>query len=131
MTLKTREQSSTERQMGPILSMLQLKAMAPWRLTRPKVGRSPVTPHLVEGEIIEPQVSVPMENPTRPAAVAAAEPADEPLEPCSLFQGFFVFPPNQTSPIAKAPMVSLATSTAPASSSRLTTVAFTSMIWSL
>jgi hypothetical protein len=33
--------------------------------------------------MIEPQVSVPIEKPTRPAAVAEAEPAEEPLEPCS------------------------------------------------
>ena len=97
--------------------------MAPWRLTAPKVGRRPVTPQRVDGETMEPQVSVPMAKPTSPAAVAAAGPADEPLEPCSRFQGFLVLPPNQTSPQARAPRVSLATSTAPAASSRSTTVA--------
>ena len=60
--------------------MLHDSAIAPWRLTRPKVGRSPLTPHLVEGETIEPQVSEPIEKPTRPAAVAEPGPADEPLE---------------------------------------------------
>jgi hypothetical protein len=40
-------------------------------------------PHWVLGETIEPSVSVPNENPTRPAVVAEAEPADEPLYPCS------------------------------------------------
>ena len=91
------------------------------------MGLRPVTRQRLEGETIEPHVSVPMANPTSPAAVAEADPADEPLEPCSRFQGFFVFPSNQTSPMARAPMESLATSTAPASRSRSTTVASMSM----
>ncbi len=127
MASNTSAQSSTVRQIGPILSMLQLSAIAPCRLTRPNVGRRPVQPQRVHGETIEPSVSVPMANPTRPAAVAAAEPADEPLEPCSGFHGFFVCPPYQTSPQASAPSVSLATSTAPAWSSRRTTVASSSI----
>ena len=70
---------------------------------------------------MDPQVSVPIENPTSPAAVAAPGPAEEPLEPCSVSQGFLVLPPNHTSPHARAPIVSFATSTAPASSRRATT----------
>jgi len=50
-------------------------------LTPPYVGLNPLTPHLVDGEIIDPSVSVPIENPTSPAAVAEAEPAEDPLEP--------------------------------------------------
>ena len=38
MALRTRAQSSTERVMGPILSMDQTSAMAPVRGTRPKAG---------------------------------------------------------------------------------------------
>ena len=72
---------------------------------------------------MEPSVSVPMAKPTRPAAVAEAEPADEPLLPWVGFQGFFVWPPNHLSSIASAPQLSLATSTAPAAPSRSTTVA--------
>ena len=49
-------------------------------------------------------------------------PAEDPLDPCSTSQGFFVFPPNQTSPHAKAPSVNFAIRTAPASSSFFTTV---------
>jgi len=116
--------------MGPILSMDQLRAMAPARETRPNVGRSPVTPQRVHGETMEPHVSVPMAKPTRPAAVAEAEPADEPLEPSFRFQGLRVWPPNQTSPHASSPRVSLATSTAPASSRRRTTVAVSASTWS-
>ena len=37
--------------------------------------------------MMEPRVSVPIENPTQPAAVADPGPADEPLDPASGFQG--------------------------------------------
>src|SRR5580698_5257462 len=104
-------QSSTPRQIGPILSMVQLRAMAPLRLTRPYVGRSPTVPHSVLGETMEPRVSVPSANPTRPADVAEADPADEPLDPRSVFHGFLVRPLNQRSPCASAPMESFAMST--------------------
>ena len=55
--------------------------MAPWRDTRPNVGRRPTTEHRSAGERIEPIVSEPIANAHRPAATAAAEPADEPLDP--------------------------------------------------
>src|SRR5579862_1300162 len=103
--------------------MLQESAIAPVRGTRPNVGRKPVTPQRVLGDEIEPSVSEPTANPTHPAAVADAGPAEEPLEPCSGFHGLRVTPPNQWSPSASAPSVSFATSTAPAASSRFTTVA--------
>src|SRR5213593_4836224 len=112
--------------MGPILSIVQLKPIAPYRLTRPYVGRKPVTPQRDDGETIEPSVSVPIENPTRPAAVADAGPADDPLEPrrsSSGTQGLRVTPPNHLGPCASAPIESLATSTAPAARRRSTTVA--------
>ena len=44
----------------------------------------------------------------------ATEPADEPLEPCLRFHGFFVAPPNQRLSYASAPNDSLAHNTAPA-----------------
>src|SRR5437899_4880933 len=116
--------------MGPSLSMLQESAIAPVRGTRPNVGRNPVHPHRVEGDEIEPSVSEPMRNATHPAAVADAGPADDPLDPCLVFHGFRVTPPNHTSPCASAPSVNFATSTAPALSSRFTTVASSSTIWS-
>src|SRR5580693_5041549 len=127
MASRTRAQSSTVRQIGPSLSMVQESAIAPVRGTKPKVGRRPVQPQRVDGEEIEPRVSEPMLKATHPAAVAEAGPADEPLEPCLVFHGLRVTPPNQTSPRARAPRVSLATRTAPASSRRLTTVASSSI----
>src|SRR4051794_33360699 len=105
MTLKTMAQSSTVRQMGPSLSMDQLKAITPVRLTRPYVGRRPVTPHGSRGERREPCFSEPMAKGTRPADVAEAGPAEEPLEPCLRSQGLRVMPPYQTSPQASSPMV--------------------------
>jgi len=75
--------------------MLQESAIAPVLGTKPKVGRSPVQPHRVDGDDIEPSVSDPMLNATHPAAVADAGPADEPLEPWLGFHGLRVMPPNQ------------------------------------
>src|SRR5512133_2250407 len=103
--------------------MLHDSAIAPVRGTRPYVGLSPVTPFRVDGDEMEPSVSVPIANATSPADVADAGPAEDPLEPCATFQGFFVVPPNQMSPCASSPSVSFATSTAPAASSRFTTSA--------
>src|SRR5437762_1832437 len=109
MAAKTRAQSSTDRQIGPSLSMLQASVMQPWRLTRPKVGRRPVVPHSRQGETMLPKVSDPMPKPNRPAAVPEALPAEEPLEPRLGFHGLRVIPPNHLSPIARAPSVVLAT----------------------
>src|SRR5277367_3030718 len=121
-------QSSTARQIGPNLSIVQLRAIAPVRGTKPNVGRSPVVPQRVEGDEMEPNVSDPMAKATHPAAVADAEPADDPLDPCLGFHGLRVRPPNHLSPIASAPSENFATSTAPAASSRCTTVASSSKL---
>src|SRR4030095_12108010 len=86
--------SSALRQIGPALSRLQQSTMAPERLIEPNVGLRPVAPHRAEGETIEPNVSVPIVNGNRPATTEAAEPAEEPLDPCFKFHGFFVSPPN-------------------------------------
>src|SRR5579863_8551864 len=109
--------------MGPSLSMVQLSAMAPVRGTIPKLGRSPVSPQRVEGEEMDPSVSEPIANATQPAATALADPAEDPLDPSAGFHGFRVRPPNHLSPMASAPSVNFATSTAPAASSLCTTVA--------
>src|SRR5271169_5180029 len=100
--------------------------MAPVRGTNPNVGRNPVVPQRVDGDEIEPSVSVPIAKATHPLAVAEAEPAEEPLEPSVVFHGFFVRPPNHLSPMARAPSESFAIRTAPASSKRFTTVASSS-----
>src|SRR6187397_875550 len=114
-------QSSALRQIGPALSKLQQSTMAPERLIEPNVGRKPVAPHLVDGETIEPNVSVPIVNGNKPATTDAADPADEPLDPCFKFHGFFVSPPNHLLLNARAPNDNLAQSTAPAARSLLYT----------
>src|SRR6266436_2093366 len=98
MALSTNAQSSTERQMGPSLSMLQERAIAPVRGTRPKVGRNPVTPQRVAGEEIDPRVSEPIAKATHPADVADDEPAEEPEEPWLSLHGLRVRSPNHKSP---------------------------------
>src|SRR5262245_34111993 len=105
--------------------------MHPARLTRPNVGRRPVTPQRVLGETMLPSVSLPMPYDTSPAATALAVPADEPLLPCLTFHGLRVMPPNHWAPCASAPTVGIANDTAPAASSFAATVAFTSIVWSL
>src|SRR5215467_5896307 len=101
--------------------------MPPVRLTRPNVGRSALRPHSLDGDTIDPDVSVPMPNATQPAAVADDGPADEPLDPRRVSHGFFVWPRYHWSPCAKSPVASLAISTAPASRSRMTTSASSSI----
>ena len=113
--------------MGPGLSMVHESTMPPWREMRPNVGRRPLRPLRLDGLTIEPWVSVPMEKPTRPAAVAEPGPADDPLDPCSAFQGFLVRPRYQLSPAANCPVESLAIRTAPASRRRTTNSESSSM----
>ena len=62
--------------------------MEPNRLTRPNVGRSPVTPQLFAGDNIEPQVSDPIAKGTSPAPTAEPEPLEEPPDHASIFHGF-------------------------------------------
>src|SRR6185436_15440151 len=126
MASKTSAQSSALRQIGPSLSVVHDRAIAPLRGTRPKVGRKPETPHVLDGDVIEPFVSDPMLKPTHPAAVADAGPAGEPLEPglsCSGIHGLRVYSAHQWFPCASEPSVSFATRMAPAASRRFTTVA--------
>src|ERR671913_1269084 len=97
--------------------------MHPCRLMRPNVGRSPGRPQRAAGLRIDPLVSVPIPKAMHPAAVADAGPADDPLDPCVGSHGLFVCPPNQLSPPASSPVVTLAINTAPASRSWSTTLA--------
>src|SRR6266852_1352685 len=71
-------------------------------------------PQRMLGLTMLPPVSLPMEKPTRPAAVAAPGPALEPEAPSSSSHGFTVWPPNQMSLSARAPRLSFARRTAPA-----------------
>ena len=87
MAASTMPQSSAVRAIGPSLSSVQHSAIAPCRLTRPYVGRKPVTPQKDAGVRIEPEVSEPIANGTSPAATAAPGPLDDPpLQNC-VFHG--------------------------------------------
>src|SRR6185436_8178062 len=68
MAATTSAVSVAERAIAPTLSSVHRRVMQPYRLTRPYVGLSPATPHVDAGDTIDPFVSVPTANPTRPAA---------------------------------------------------------------
>src|ERR1700688_2427316 len=66
--------------------------MAPQRLTRPNVGRNPVRPQKPAGHKIDPQVSVPIVNAARPAAMIAPDPLELPHVQQVAFHGFLAAP---------------------------------------
>src|SRR5689334_7023983 len=78
MASSTSPQSSAVSAIGPSLSSVQQRAIAPCRLTCPSVGRSPVMPQWVDDPRIEPHVSEPIANGTQPAPTAEPEPLDDP-----------------------------------------------------
>src|SRR6185312_4878663 len=83
-------------------------------------------PHSAAGPRIEPPVSEPSANGTRPAATAAPEPLDEPPVKCSRFQGLRAGGHGRSKdgpPCANSWVASLPSSTAPASRSLLVVVA--------
>ena len=94
---RTSSASRALRVSGPSLSSVQHSAIAPWRDTRPYVGRKPVTPHAVAGNRIEPDVSDPIAKPTSPAAAAIPEPLDEPPLQNFAFHGVRPGPVNDAS----------------------------------
>ena len=57
--------------------MDQAMAMAPYLLTRPKLGRMPEMPHQDVGQMIEPRVSEPRAQGASPAATMAPDPLEE------------------------------------------------------
>src|SRR5688500_9779289 len=118
---KTRQASAADRAIGPALSSDQHSGIAPSSGTTPNVGRRPVVPQRIDGETIEPNVSVPIANGTQPAATAEHGPALDPLDPSAGLHWLLVRPPNQVSPMASSPRESLATRTAPESDSVRTT----------
>src|SRR3954447_16132596 len=90
-------QSAAVRHIGPSLSSVQAQAIAPWRLTAPYVGRSPVMPENALGVRIDPEVSLPIANGTSPAPTAAPGPLDEPPDQKPVFHGVVPGPVNDAS----------------------------------
>src|SRR5436305_1266767 len=87
--------------MGPAVSWLTEIGMIPARLISPTVGLIPTTPHTVEGEMIEPLVSVPTATAHKLAATPAADPELEPEGFRSSAYGFFVSPPRPLQPLVE------------------------------
>src|SRR5580698_155781 len=120
MIERIRPQSSAVRAMGPSLSMVHAMDMAPWRLTRPKLGRMPEMPHHEVGQMMEPRVSDPMAHGARPAATIAPEPLEDPQVQHSVFQGLRAAPVRAAKPLeypsppASSIMAALPMSTLPA-----------------
>jgi hypothetical protein len=84
----------------------------------------PVRPHSAAGWRIEPPVSVPVAAGARRAAIAAAEPPEEPPGTRAVSQGFFTGPKYEVSldePMANSSMLSLPSVTMPAAASFSTT----------
>src|SRR5947209_20032968 len=67
----------------------------------PTVGLIPTSPHIDDGDTIEPSVSVPTAAAHRFAATAAAEPELEPLVFRSSAYGFRVNPPRPLHPLVE------------------------------
>src|SRR5580693_4269893 len=98
----------------------------PARLTSPRVGLMPTTPHALEGETIDPSVSVPTASGAKPADSPAADPELDPDGLRSSAYGFAVWPPSVDQPLvdrvdrkfAHSDRFALARMTAPAARSR-------------
>ena len=99
MAASTMPQSSAVRHIGPSLSSVQHSAMAPCRLTSPYVGLSPDTPENAAGVRIEPEVSEPIANGTRPADTAAPGPLEDPPLQNFVFHGVRPGPVNDASAV--------------------------------
>src|SRR5215831_4369577 len=78
IALSTAAASATVRPCGPIVSWLCEIGITPARLVRPTVGLMPTTQLLLDGDMIEPSVSVPRLAAARLAATATPEPELEP-----------------------------------------------------
>src|SRR5579864_193126 len=102
--------------------------MMPARLSSPSVGLMPTRPFALEGDTMEPSVSVPMATAARLAAIAAPEPELDPEVFRSSAYGFLARPPRPLQPLVECVERKFAHSlrlvlprmTAPASRSRAT-----------
>src|SRR5262245_17285355 len=120
--------SATVRVIGPAVSCVCEIGMMPVRETRPTVGLKPTSAQLLDGETIEPSVSVPTVRAQRFAAPAVPDPELEPEGSRSRTYGFLHCPPRPLQPLCECVDRKFAHSerfvlpriTAPASRSRLT-----------
>jgi hypothetical protein len=66
------------RAIGPAVSCVKEIGIIPERLTAPTVGLIPTMPQMLEGQTMDPSVSVPMAAAHRLAAAAAPDPELDP-----------------------------------------------------
>ncbi len=100
MTPSMSARSAADRAIGPGTSSDHDSGSTPWRLSRPKVGLRPLTPHAEAGIRTEPPVSLPSAAGTSRAASAAPEPPLEPPGMWAVFQGLHTGPKCETSFVA-------------------------------
>ena len=77
---------------GPIWSRLMDKSSKPCLETAPYVGLNPTTPQWDAGFLMDPPVSEPIEMSHISAAIAAAQPPEEPPGILPIAAGFWVGP---------------------------------------
>src|SRR5262245_1156525 len=121
-----RTMSSTKRVNAPAWDSVSVTVPGQTGI-RPSVGLKPGTQQKAAGMRIDPPASVPSAMGTAPAATVAAEPALEPPELRSVFQGFRVMPVNGEMPVPFQPnsgVVVLPMMIVPASMRRCTIGAF-------
>ena len=113
---------------GPAVSWTGDSGTIPVRLTRPAVGLTPTTPQALDGETIEPSVSVPTASGASPADTPAADPELDPDGLLSSTYGLLACPPRDDQPLlewvdrkfAHSDRFAFARITAPAARSRET-----------
>ena len=78
ITVSSAAASATVRAIGPAVSCVAEMGMIPERLARPTVGLIPTMPHMLDGQTIDPSVSVPIAAAHRFADAAAPDPELDP-----------------------------------------------------
>src|ERR1700677_975217 len=91
--------SRTDVAIGPAVSCTAERGTMPVLLTRPAVGLIPTTPQALDGETIEPSVSVPTASGARPAETPDADPELDPDGFRSRAYGLAVGPPTVHQPL--------------------------------
>ncbi len=132
-TDQSRATSATLRPIGPTVSSDGQSGKTPSSGRSPQRGFSPTVPQAADGSRIEHPVSVPIARSTSPAASAAALPDDEPPVVFPGWSGLWTVPYHgfaPSTPQANSGRLPFPTTTAPASSTRCTTLAWRAGTWS-
>src|SRR5262249_7575661 len=93
--------SVTVRAIGPAVSWLCASGIIPERLTKPSVGLIPTIPFAVDGQTMEPSVSVPIAAAHKFAETATPEPELEPQGLRVRLYGLRTKPPRPLHPLVE------------------------------